>query len=146
MPKMCRLYRRHSKAQGYIIGFIYNEQLYIYNATTLKNKWLKIAYASGSHKPKIQMQLNNTHKIEMINQGATAIMQVNDFLNINALNNGWRLEQVIYQLNGIAYKGQDKIPFYQGGDITLNGIEIQIKFENAQIATYATLNKLAKAQ
>ena len=143
--KKMAIYRKYSKADAYIIGFKYDNFLYIYNTKRLLTKWTKKAYTSRTHKPKIQMNLTQSLKAEMIIDGAKSIMPFDEFMNINASNNGWRLEKLVHKLNNIEYKGQNNKPFYKGGDITINGFEIQIKFENAQIATYATLRKLTKA-
>ena len=46
---------------------------------------------------------------------------------------------------GQKWQGKDSIPFYISGDIkTENGIEIQIKFNGAQIVVESTLEKLKK--
>ena len=60
-------------------------------------------------------------------------------------NKGVMFEKLVYELNGQEFRGKDAVPFYQSGDITIDGKEIQVKYERARICYDTTLTKLKKA-
>ena len=51
---------------------------------------------------------------------------------------------MIYRMNGQEPRPKDSIRFDKGGDININGVEYQIKFDGAQIVEFRTLNKIQK--
>ena len=51
-------------------------------------------------------------------------------------------EKKIWELNGMEFRGKDSVRFYESGDITIDGKEIQIKFEWARICYDRTLKRL----
>ena len=53
-------------------------------------------------------------------------------------------EKAIYEINGQQFRGKDSVRFYQSGDITINGKEIQVKYEWARICYDRTLRNLTK--
>ena len=69
---------------------------------------------------------------------------LNDKGELKHFNKGVMFEKKIWELNGMEFRGKDSVRFYESGDITIDGKEIQIKFENAQIVTVPTIKKLQK--
>ena len=55
-------------------------------------------------------------------------------------------EKAIYEMNGQEFRGKDNVPFYKGGDININGVEIQVKYLHARICYDKTLTKLKKSK
>lgn len=141
--KHLKIYREYDKADKYIIGFEYGGVIYIATVNKLKNKWLFIMQGSRNRGKKIQMRLTQKHKQELIvKHNATPIATVDNFIGYG-YNNGDRLEYVVRNNYGIEHS-HDNLPFYKGCDIVVDGIGYSIKWEQAQIATYKTLNRLAK--
>lgn len=137
--KQLKLYRQYTKADRYLLGFEYNNQTYLANIPKLKSKWLHIIRASkqnGGGK-KIQLLLNNKHKAELIKGGAMPIQLLGGY------NKGDALENTIRSLYGLEHK-HDNLPFYKGTDVMIDTIGYSIKWENAQLCTYATVNRLVK--
>ena len=54
-------------------------------------------------------------------------------------------EKAIYEMNGQEFRGKDNVPFHKGGDININGVEVQVKYLHARICYDKTLTKLKKA-
>ena len=137
--KQLKTYRLYTKADRYLLGFEYHGVCYISNIPQLRSKWLKVMKAcskNGGGK-KIQLSLTMRHKRELIERGAMPIL-------LNAgYNNGDKLECAIRSMYGITHK-HDSVPFYKGVDIVINNIGYSIKWENAQLCTYKTVNRLAK--
>jgi hypothetical protein len=137
--KQLKTYRLYTKADRYLLGFEYKGVCYLANIKRLKSKWLKVIRAcskNGGGK-KIQIALTTYHKKELIKQGAIPIVLSDGY------NQGDMLEHSIRSMYGIEHK-HDNLPFYKGTDILINDIGYSIKWENAQLCTYKTVNRLAK--
>ena len=48
------------------------------------------------------------------------------------------------KMNGQEFRGKDNVRFTEGGDIVIDGKEIQVKYEHARICYDKTLKKLKK--
>ena len=59
-------------------------------------------------------------------------------------NKGVMFEKSVYEYFGQTFRGKDSVRFYQSGDITIDGIEIQVKYLHARICYDTTLTKLKK--
>ena len=133
----------YSKADSYIIGFIYKKNLYMVEIEELQPRYTMIKKAVSNHKEKLQMYLTNKRKKEFLNKGAKFICSEMDFIQMNNLKNkGYTFERMITEMYGLEW-ARDNVRFDKQGDIQVDGKEIQIKFENAQIATIDTLRKIA---
>ena len=53
-------------------------------------------------------------------------------------------EKSVYEYFGQTFRGKDSVRFYQSGDITIDGVEIQVKYLHARICYDTTLTKLKK--
>ena len=141
-----RNYRRFTGAEEYIVGFIYGHNLYAIQVEELMPRWMVMKAESSRHAEKLQMNLKAKHKRELINKGAELICTEEEFLQMNDLRNkGFTFERLVFDLNGQGAEwSRDNVRFDKCGDININGVEIQIKFENAQIVTVPTIKKLQK--
>ena len=141
-----RNYRRFTGAEEYIVGFIYKHNLYAIQVAELMPRWMVMKAESSRHAEKLQMSLKAKHKRELINKGAELICTEEEFLQMNDLRNkGFTFERLVFDLNGQGAEwSRDNVRFDKCGDININGVEIQIKFENAQIVTVPTIKKLQK--
>ena len=66
-------------------------------------------------------------------------------LENSTYNKGVMFEKAIYEMNGQEFRGKDSVPFHKGGDININGVEVQVKYLHARICYDKTLTKLKKA-
>lgn len=139
-------YRKYSGADEYIIGFIHGHILYSIQVEKLMPRWMTMKEESKGHAEKLQMNLKSKHKQELIKKGACPICTEKEFLQMNDLNNkGFTFERLIFEMNGKGSEwSRDNVRFDKCGDININGVEVQIKFENAQIVTVPTIKKIQK--
>jgi hypothetical protein len=56
-------------------------------------------------------------------------------------NKGEMFEKAVTEYYGQEWQ-KDNVPFHKAGDINVGGVEIQIKFEKAALATSKTIEKL----
>lgn len=136
-----RYYRKFSAADAYIIGFTYRKQTYLAEVKEIPPRYMKVERESTSNGggEKLQLRLNNKAMEELIRKGACPI----EFTPNG--NKGVEFEREVYRLNGQTPRPKDNIGFWVSGDITLDGKEVQVKFNGAQIVTFSTLHNLQKA-
>ena len=132
-------YRLYNKADSYLLGFNYKGVDYCIAIKRLALAWLHITHAShrNGHGKIVRLQLNNRIKQRLIRKGAIPIELLSGY------NYGDRLEHTIRIGNGLSHK-HDNIPFYKGVDIVINNVGYSIKWENAQLFSYSTINRLLK--
>lgn len=137
-----KIYHQFSKADSYIIGFLYDTDLYIVEVEKLFPRWIKVERSSSKNGggKKLQLRLTKAHKEAFLRKNAIKIGNVVDLIG----NKGNALEDKIYSLYGQIKTRKANEPFFKCGDININGKEVQVKFENAQIATFKTLERLQK--
>ena len=142
--KMIELYRQYSKAESYIIGFIYKHNLYAIEIAEIMPRHIQVLHTSqrNGKKAKLQLVLNNKLKEQFIRKGAICLG--NETILEGRYNKGVEFERLIYNLNNQEFRGKDNVGFWLGGDIELNGKQVQIKLQGAQIALENTLQKLHK--
>ena len=141
---MINNYRKFSAADAYIIGFVYKHILYAVQVAEIAPHYMRVEKESskkGGHN-KLQLRLTNSSMEELISLGAE-IIGAEDML-ISDYNKGVTFERIIYERNGLEYRGKDSVGFWVSGDINIDGKEIQVKLNGAQIVVETTLENLKK--
>lgn len=140
-----RYYRIFSGANGYIIGFVYKHQLYMIMVDEIMPRFMKVERASSKNGggEKLQLRLNNKYKEQLIHKGAVLVGSEN-LLTEEKFNKGVNFERMVYRMNGQEPRPKDNVGFWVGGDINIDGKEIQVKLDGAQIVEFKTLKNLQK--
>ncbi len=132
-------YEKFNKAEKYIIGFSHKGNVYMEFIDNLNPDMITLESASKNQGQSLRFRPKASHKAEML---ISAIcLGTLDILINDKYNKGEMFEKIITERYGQEWK-KDTIPFYKQGDININGIEIQIKFEKAALCTSKTLEKL----
>jgi len=141
---MIRNYRKFSAADAYILGFIYKHQVYMVEVAEIMPRYMRVEHESSKKGgcAKLQLRLPKQYQEQLIRKGAIAIGS-EEILN-GEYNKGVEFERIISEMNGVEFRGKDNVPFYVEGDLNINGKEVQIKFNGAQIVVERTLKKLQK--
>lgn len=151
--KMVEYYNEQKANEIYNITFFYNNVVYLYETKYLKEKWL---YEKERHNNYfIQFVLKKDDKIDILTNEPNNVKVLCTVKEFNkkkeayskkynkTFNNGTITEVLVKHIYKQKYTGHDTTPYYVAGDICVNGIEIQIKFQNAQVASYNTIKKVA---
>lgn len=139
-------YNELSGADDTLIFFIHKHMVYLYKCHHIAPRWTKEARESKSKGgyQKFRMYISATEKAKLIAKGAIPIMTEVEF---NALpyarNKGHRCEYWLHMVCDLGEYTPDKVPFDVCGDIRIDGIEYQIKFQNASLTN---VNALHNAQ
>ena len=141
---MIKNYRKYSAADAYILGFIYNHVVYAVEVAEIMPRFMRVEHESSKKGgcAKLQLRLPKRYQEQLLKKGAIALGS-EDILN-GEYNKGVEFERIITELNGQTFEGKDSVPFYVKGDLTINGKEVQVKFNVAQIVVERTLKRLKK--
>lgn len=143
---MIRNYRKFSAADSYILGFIYKHEVYMIEVKEIMPRYMRVEHESSKKGgcAKLQLRLPQNYQKQLIRKGAVCLGS-EEMLN-GEYNKGVEFERIVSELNGQTFRGKDNVPFYVEGDLEIDGRQVQIKFNGAQIVVERTLNKLKKMQ
>ena len=156
LDRMRKQYEQFTRAEGYIIGFHYGEDVYYVSFDKIPRKYMRIQKESKSNGGGygLYVKINEPKIIAELLPKATKIGNLSDLVdteghldkkgNRKFFNKGVMFEKMVYENNGQQFRGKDSVRFYESGDITLNNKEIQIKYEWARICYDRTLRNLTK--
>lgn len=133
-------YHAKSAANAYMIAFHARKSWYLITVDKIPLEWVKFDRIATSKAKKgispdlmFSLRLNMTKAVrETLAETAQAERITADFLALEK-NKGRAIERYIRERNGLQHSN-DNIPFWKVGDLTLNGAEIQVKYENAQLS------------
>ena len=143
--KLISDYNKFSFTHDYIFGFTYKGIVYSVKATSeILPFILTLDKASRGAGYALRFKPTNEQKLFLIARGARAICSTNVFDNMVAecvYNRGEVFEKIETEYAGQTWV-KDNVPFYMDGDLTVNGIAYQIKFEKATFTNEKQMVKL----
>ena len=144
--EMIDRYNALAVATAYIIGFVLNGSLYYIQSAHIADEFLKLDRMSSKRGgwAKIRVKLTAADRKALVACGKAMLIGSADLLNTDdQYNKGERFERIITEtLTGETWV-KDSVPFNVTGDITLNGEEVQIKFDGAELTNERTLMRMA---
>ena len=144
--QMISRYNALSASSAYIVGFILNGLLYYIMSAHIDDSYLKLDRMSSKRGgwAKIRVKLSSADRKALVGYGKAVLVGSADMLESDdKYNKGERFEKIITErLTGKAWV-KDSVPFNIAGDITLNGQEVQIKFDGAELTNEKLLMRLA---
>lgn len=122
-----------SAAMAYIVGFNLNGRAYMATVRELVQDWVHMDRESKQNggTAKLRMALNNKQKVALIEAGAVEIGATADLLALHK-NKGCAFEKYVTEKAGQTWV-KDSVPYYLDGDLTVDGVKYQIKWENASL-------------
>lgn len=154
LDRMRKQYAQYTAAEGYAIGFHIGEDVYCAMLEEIPRRYTRIQKESRSNGGGYGLYIKVTdlkHKLELLKY-AQKVGTLSDLVDTEGhidkhgkrvfFNKGVMFEKLVWELNGQAFRGKDSVRFYESGDITINGKEIQVKYEWARICYDRTLKNL----
>lgn len=143
---MSAFYEKYTSVHNYIVGFRANGKIWAYTCDfcAMMNA-CKLDAASRGAGACIRFKPSAPLKKAMVIAGAVMVTDEATFeelVNSSIYNKGEIFEKLVTEWYGQEWK-KDNIPFYQQGDINVNGVEYQIKFEKATITNERQMNRVA---
>jgi riboflavin synthase alpha subunit len=91
---------------------------------------------------KLQLRLPNKYKEQLLRKGAVALG--GEEILVGEYNKGVEFERLISEMNGQTFRGKESVGFWVEGDIEIDGKQVQVKFNGAQIVVERTLHRLQR--
>ena len=142
---MIDFYNRNSFTHNYIFGVAFGGKVYAVKATAEALPYLlTVEKASRNAGLALRFKPNNAQRADLLAMGAKVLCSVDYF---NALvagskyNRGEIFEKLVTENYGQHWE-KDNIPFTQAGDIEVNGIAYQIKYEKATFINEAQMLRM----
>jgi len=141
-------YHKLAATDKYILVYTIGGVVYMTFANAdFVNRVTKLDKASRGQGYALRFCPNKAQKEMLLAQGATPLCSVALFdymVNNSKYNKGEIAEKIVTEYFGQEWK-KDNIPFTVAGDINIDGIEYQIKFEKATFTNEKALTNLVKA-
>ena len=147
IDRMRKDYERFTAAEGYIIGFSHDGKVYGVEFNKIPRRFVKVQRESSSCGGGygLYVKVSSKKAIMELLPKATLYGSTEELIDPNGVwNKGVMFEKMVWEHNGMEFRGKDRVPFYESGDITIDGKEIQVKYLYARICYDRTLTKLKK--
>ena len=145
MTEMTIAYARKTAAHKYALGFIYKGRLYVVVLSFAElSRFFKLDRASSKRGgfAKIRIKLNSAERAEL--SQTAECLGAEDLLMKDAKHNkGENFERELTERWTSETWVKDSIPFWVAGDIRVNGEEIQVKLDGAELTNEKLLSRIA---
>ena len=147
--EMINYYNKTTAAHKYIIGFARNGKVYyMFVSWAQLVKLLKMDHMSSKRGGwmKAKIYIPAMMQKEAIASGkAIVLCDIADLSkNTKYKNNGVNFERIITETLTTMVWYKDSIPYYVQGDIELNGEQVQVKFQGAELTTELCIKNTMK--
>ena len=143
--EMIARYNALAVATAYIVGFVLNGMLYYTMSAHIADEFLKLDRMSSKRGgwAKIRVKLTSADRKALVACGKAVMIGSADLLDTDdKYNKGERFERIITEtLTGETWV-KDSVPFNVAGDITLNGEEVPVKCDGAELTNEKTLMRM----
>ena len=144
MTEMMNAYNARSASHTYALGFVSGGKLYAQKLTFEElSAFFKLDRASSKRGgfAKIRIKLSSKARAELT---ATAeLIGSEDLLTADpAHNKGENFERELTERWTSETWVKDSVPFWVAGDIRVNGVEIQVKLDGAELTNEKTLARM----
>lgn len=145
---LVQFYNKHAFTHKYILGFVLNGSIYYVTVdgsdldlVTVLDKASRGAGFALRFKP------NKAVKNYLMSLGAQVLCSeefFNDLVKMSKYNKGEIFEKLVTEVNGQEWT-KDNVPFTEDGDLTVDGVAYQLKFEKATFINEAQMMRMERA-
>ena len=143
--EMLNTYEAHSAADAYILGFVHHGELFAAELPELPDAVLKLDHASSKRggQAKIRVRVAKADKLALIAKGLAKIIGKAEDLKADANHNkGENFERELTERWTAETWVKDSVPFNVAGDLVLNGENVQVKLDGAELTNEKILARL----
>lgn len=142
---LIRRYNELSFTHNYVYGFYFQNMVYMVHAdATLMPYILKLDKASRGAGYSLRFCPTNAIKVMLISKGAEILCSkacFDEMVKESIYNKGEIFEKMVTESYGQEWH-KDNVPFTEDGDLTVDGVAYQIKFEKATFINEKTLARM----
>lgn len=139
---MINAYRKMSAADEYIVGYIYEHQIYFIVTPEIDDEYLAIEKASRNQGENLRLRMKSAQKKALMASNPVCLGS-EDMLSAGKYNKGENFEKMVTEYFGQVWE-KDTVPFWVQGDIRLNNKEVQIKLDSATLMNTKQMEKFAE--
>lgn len=139
------IYEDKAFTNKYIIGFTYRKVVYMAHMdSSMVKSVMKLDKASRGQGYALRYKPNTDQKIYMLQFAKTLCSAefFDDMVKNSKYNKGEIFEKLVTESYGQTWV-KDSVPFTDDGDITVDGVAYQIKYESATFSNEKSLYRLA---
>ena len=144
MNEMTIAYARKTAAHKYALGFVYEGRLYVVVLSFAElSRYFKLDRASSKRGgfAKIRIKLTAKDRAEL--SAMAELLGAEDLLTADPKHNkGENFERELTERWTAETWVKDSVPFWVKGDITVNGEEVQVKLDGAELTNEKILARL----
>ena len=148
MRKMVEFYNSVSYTHEYMFGFRHAGNIWMVKVTSeILPFVLALDKASRGAGYALRFKPNRAVKAELLAHGATLVCSEELFEELFAdsiYNRGEIFEKLVTEMFGQTWE-KDNVPFTDDGDLTVDGIAYQLKFEKATFINEAQMMRMQEA-
>lgn len=141
-------YNKHAFTHNYILGFRMNGNIYYVIVDAKELDFVtKLDKASRGAGFSLRFKPNKAQKNYLMSLGAEVLCSEKFFDELKAMskyNFGELFEKLVTEMNGQTWV-KDNVPFTEDGDLTVDGVAYQLKFEKATFITEAQMMRMSRA-
>ena len=141
---MIERYERASFAKSYILGFAYKGNVYMAHTDASVFPYvMTLDLASRGAGCSIRFCPTNDQKLFLMPRASVLCSEkyFNETCESSIYNRGDIFEKLVTEWFGQEWK-KDNVPFTEAGDLEVDGIAIQIKFQKSTLANEKTLERV----
>ena len=143
MTTMMTAYNKNSASHIYYFGFIVAGLLYVMTGMTFDelSAYFKADRASSKRGgfAKIRIKANSADLKALLPKAL--LIGSADLLNDSHWNKGEMFEKIITEMFTADKWVKDSVPFFLAGDVEINGEQVQVKFDGAELVNEKSLRK-----
>ena len=144
MTEMMNRYNARSASHLYALGFVHGGRLYVVKLTFAElSRYFKLDRASSKRGGflKIRIKLTSKDRAEL-SLTAELIGAESLLVKDTAHNKGENFERELTERWTAEEWVKDSVPFWMAGDITVNGEEVQVKLDGAELTNEKILERI----
>ena len=145
---LIQFYNKHAFTHNYILGFRMNGNIYYVIVDAKELDFVtKLDKASRGAGYSLRFKPNKAQKNYLMSLSAEILCSeefFDELCEMSKYNKGEIFEKLVTEMNGQTWV-KDNVPFTEDGDLTVNGIAYQLKFEKATFITEAQMMRMSRA-
>lgn len=145
---LIQFYNKHAFTHNYILGFRMNGNIYYVIVDAKELDFVtKLDKASRGAGYSLRFKPNKAQKNYLMSLGAEVLCSEELFDGLKTMskyNFGELFEKLVTEMNGQTWV-KDNVPFTEDGDLTVDGVAYQLKFEKATFITEAQMMRMERA-
>lgn len=147
--EMLETYNAHAGAHVYLLGFVRKAKVYYFTTDFAELTSYTRHSTTSSHRGgcnQIRIYIRSSVIDELLESGrAQYLCDDSIFEAQDSYNRGDHFERAVKELLTGEEWHKNKDPFWTGGDVRINGVEVQVKFNSAELTNENTLQRMLRA-